>query len=382
MTSIRLLIDNEDYFQIESCSLLHKIDYGFSFKEANIVGNITKTFKDFLYKINEQGKVYCSLYVDDKLFIENYITVRQLSYNYDINSGGVFRFSIKDRFHQILKSKIVKTLYNKNIKTVQQLISLILEELEYNKYQYQKPINKVSDFIVNGKNISIIPLKQNILKYASYDEAQDILGEVCVIYDIIISSNGYDTLTIDRFNSYREEVFGIFLKCDSNSIVKYSNVNSFEKIGENDNSFDYSKIIVLNTQANKKKGISDKNTSLIVDNKNGMPNSQIIKKVNKKITYQGLKSAVTQEILGLNAVANSYVYSISNVVFDINNNFFEPNRLVAVQNDYIGKDMLMNIMGMQVNISVNQGSDLLLNLVYEDCVRDNVNTKHKKSIFR
>ena len=44
--------------------------------------------------------------------------------------------------------------------------------------------------------------------------------------------------------------------------------------------------------------------------------------------------------------------------------------------------MLMNIMGMQVNISVNQGSDLLLNLVYEDCVRDNVNTKHKKSIFR
>jgi hypothetical protein len=381
--NIKILLDNKEYFQYNSITCSHIVNEGIALKSAFINASITyQNYISFAIDMADKQVMLGSIEIDGKIFLQGFVNLKMISTEVD-NTNLRISFAINDRFFPLTVSEVIKIVFFRSHGTLQLLFAGILKELGYGDYtNYPKKINTVKDFIKNGLGVKDIRLTQNIVEYGKQAETIHLINEGCNIYKVLLNSNGYDTLFVEKYNSYLEPIYQINLLFDKKNLhPSFSNISSARKIGNDSN--DASKIIILNPQINRKKPkIADKHTSLIVDYEKGMPNIQTIKSINRQVSYGGLKDAVNQSLIGLNASANSYTYQISDSIFDVNGDFFQPNRYVFVKDELHLINDKMTIVGVAFSIDAVNGINTTFNLSFAESFYDNVNAKHKKNILK
>ena len=379
--NIKILLDNREYFQYNSITCSHIVNQGIALKSAIVDASITyQNYISFSIDMADKQVMLASLEIDNKIFLQGFVNLKMISTEVSNNNLRI-SFTINERFFPLTSSDIVKTLFLKGHGTLQILFACILKELDFLKYNnYPKKINTVMDFIKNGLNVKDIRLTQNIVKYGDHEQAIHIINEGCNIYKVLLNSNGYDTLFVEKYNSYVDPIYQINLLFDKKNLnPSFGNISSARKIG-NDND-DASRIIILNPSINRKKPkIADKHTSLIVNYEKGLPNIQRIMSINRQVSYNGLKDAINQSLIGLNASANSYTYQLSDTIFDVNGDFFKPNRYIFVKDELHLINDKMTIVGISFSIDATAGVNTTFNLSFAESFYDNVNAKHKKQL--
>ena len=81
MNRIKITFDGIEYFAIQGISATHSISRNIALKEVSIsAASMQVTFKDFLIILNKKGVVLASVYVNDKLYIQNYINHSSFGY--------------------------------------------------------------------------------------------------------------------------------------------------------------------------------------------------------------------------------------------------------------------------------------------------------------
>lgn len=382
--NVKILLDNQEYFACNSITCSHIVNEGLAIRTAQI--NFTVPFSSYIqFAIDMANRqvMLGSVIIDNKLYVQGFLNLKMISTEILKDQAMSISFSINDRFFPLFHSDVVKILFFKSHSTVQLLLAGMLKELDYLKYNnYPQKREKATDFIKNALNVKDIRLTQSVVKYATHEKAIAIINEACSIYKVLLNSNGSDTLYVEKYNSYLKPVYEINLLFNSKTgNPEFSNVANARKIGQDNN--DASKIIVLNPSINRKKPrVKDKHTSLIVQYQKGLPNIQIVKTINREVTYEGLKDGINQSILGLNASANSYVYQLDGVLYDNNNDFFTPNRCIYVSDEVHLINSKMIIVGSSFSIDADNGIRTTLNVSFQESFDDNVNAKHKISTLR
>ena len=99
MNNIKVTFDGKEYFAIQGISASHTISRNIALKEVSIsAASMQVTFKDFLIALNKKGVMLASVFVNNKLYIQNYVTHSSFGYK-DTPSGGTeIKISISDRF--------------------------------------------------------------------------------------------------------------------------------------------------------------------------------------------------------------------------------------------------------------------------------------------
>jgi hypothetical protein len=382
--SVKILLDNQEYFACNSITCSHAISQGLAIRTAQM--NFIVPFSSYIqFAIDMANKqaMLGSVIIDDKLYVQGFLNLKMISTEILQDQAMSISFNINDRFFPLFHSEVIKILFFKNHASLQMLMAGILKELDYLKYSnYPQKRVIATDFIKNALNVKNIKLTQNVVKHAVHEKAITIIDEACSIYKVLLNSNGSDTLYVEKYDSYLEPVYKINLSFNSRTgNPEFSNVSNVRKIGQDNN--DASKIVVLNPSINRKKPkVKDKHTSLIVIYEKGLPNIQMVKTINREVTYEGLKNGINQSILGLNASANSYVYQLDGVLYDDNKDFFKPNRSVHVSDEIHLINSKMIIIGSSFSIDATNGIRTTLNVSFQESFDDNVNAKHKLSTLK
>ena len=368
---IKVLFDGKEYFGFTSVSGEYTTENNFVFKEVTLQAvSIKEPFKDFLIELNKRGIMLATLYIRDKIFIEYYINKNSLSYNDTADNGTDISLKILDRFIGLKRSDIIQT---KPIGTLQGFITSILEELDYAdpKYinKYQRQIKRANDLLVNGQGVKIQDLKSFTRSDLVEKDAFSMIGEACTLANVLLVSNGYDKLTLEKTNSYPESIFTIVRD------QRQSNVIASGKYGGDDEGTP-SKKIILNSSDKK-----DKNSAVLIRNKSGLPHIHKVKHISVQATYQDLANGMDFQIAGIKATENSYSYKIPNVFLDNDSNFFIPNRSIRVYDEKWGIDEVMTILQTGFTYDADSGSELTLIVSTKEAFDNNASIKLKRSLM-
>lgn len=383
---VKILLDNQEYFNCNSITCSISLNEGLFIRNAIVDCKMPYyTYVRFATDMTDKQVLLASIFIEDKLFLEGFLTLKVITTS--ISQDGMrVSFAVNDRFYPLLHSDVIKVLFFKSHSNLQLLLAMILWELGYMNYEnYPRKITDARDFIKNGLGVKTIPLTKNVVKYATHEKAITIIQEIASIYKVVLNSNGSDTIFVEKYNSYTDPVYEINLKFDKNgNFLENSNVSNAQKVGaSNTDNNDASRIVIVNPSINRKKPkIKDKHTSLVVNYQKGLPNMQIVRSINREVDYEGLKDGVNQSLLGLNTVANSYVYQFSDRIFDKNGDFFTPNRLINVKDEAHLINGKMSIIACSFSIDAENGSMTTLNVCFEENLGDNVNNKHKVSTIK
>jgi hypothetical protein len=376
MNKIKVLFDGKEYFSFTSVSTVHKTNRNICLKTATLSAvDLQVPFKDFLIELNKRGRMLATLYINNKIYIENYITKKSIYYNDSPTGGTDITVNITDRFNPLIESDVIKTQPEG---TLQGFISNILEELEYTKEEfinrYQKKVTTARDFIVNGIFVNEQELKSFTRSDIMEKDSISLVGEACTLANLLLVSNGYDTLRLEKPNLLPVPIFTVYRKGN------LGNIMYFEKTPDNPARSTPSKRIILNSSTKRAK--QDKNTSVVVNYKNGMPHIQKVRRVNVEASYEDLAEAMDFNFAGITAMENSFIYQIPHTIFDLSNNFFVPNRKVYVYDDKYGIDEAMTILEVGFTINENDGSQLTLNLTTQASFDNNASIKQKRSLMK
>jgi len=377
MNNIKVTFDGKEYFAIQGISASHTISRNIALKEVSIsAASMQVTFKDFLIALNKKGVMLASVFVNNKLYIQNYVTHSSFGYK-DTPSGGTeIKISISDRFVALIESDIFETQVNEK-SDFQSFLGNILSELKFDdpKYinNYKKKVQRAKDLIVNGESIP------DGLKIKSIKNRKDLLGqpvakvvsESLLLSKVFLISNGFDTLTIEKPSSDNSFVFNISRK-NNETNVSYSQKTDASK--GRPTAF---RSIILNS--NSKSSKSDNNQAVAINNSGGLPHIQRIKTLNTELSYREIADSVQQEFAGMKARDNSYLYKIPHNIFDLKGNFIRPNQSIRVLDDKYGIDSIMSVLQVSFSFDPTNGSELVLNLTPRVTFRENKNIKQQKN---
>lgn len=367
-------------FPVLRTSLGYSLNKSVAIKSATASLIYTKEFKNFLLLLNEEKILLCDLYVDDKLYLQGFINDRLIHYA-DGENGTDINIRILDRFVGLISSD---TILSRPNGTLQSYLSNVLTELGYDNPRiintYNRKIKTTKDFLKASGDINLNePLKALRRSTLTEEDTSSVLGECLGINQVMLISNGYDTLTFEKPNILGDSTFSAFRYLSGN---KSSNIISLEKYGEmgDANSLMPSIIITLNTY--KKATKKDNNTSNIAINKYGIPHVVRINRVNSELSYQDIDGMMNFAFAGIKARSNSFIIRLANSNFDKFGNFFQPNRTIRLYDEKYGLDFNMVIMEVKIDIDSEGGSETTLNVSFTESFIDNVSIKQKGRILR
>jgi hypothetical protein len=379
MTKVNLFINGREYFPVKNTSLGHSINRSIAIKSATLNCIAGFNFKDFLLELNLKKILLCELYIDDKIFLEGFINDKLVHYQ-DSPSGTEVNIRLLDRFVGLIGSDLIAS---RPQGTLQSFLSDILTELGYVSpvfiNTYRKNIKNPRDFLASqGVDISK-PLRALQRSSLVEESSQDLLGECLNINNVILLSNGYDTLTFEKPNTKGSPVFSAFRYF---SDKRESNLVSVEKYGEmgDANSLTPSIVITLNSYAKQAK--KDSNTSVISSNPYGIPHIIRLHRTSMQASYQDIQGMMDFSFAGIKARSNSFILRFCNIKFDDNLDFFQPNRTINVYDEKYGLDTDMIIMNSELNIDASGGSELTLNVTFKESFEDNISIKQKGRILK
>lgn len=363
---VQILLDGKEYFKVNNIRLEEVIQGFLSIRTANIdvVFNNIKT-REFEALLDDKGVMLMKVIIDNKIWQQSYIGKNNLNEDKSVDGGTQIQIQTTDPFYSLSYSHVID-VYNQTHKTLQIALQRTLAELKFVDFKIQ-----------NGSGISNIDLKNGgNQKSIKGGECADLIGGMCSLYKVILKSNGVDTITIEKHNGNQNIIDNIYVLTDSNGKVYKSNTQFVRKVG-NGNILP-GRIIVLNSAK-----IKDSNaTSVIVPFKNGMPFTQKVKTVHMEASYKQIANAITYQMMGMTARANSYTYSIPSKVFDKDGNFYSINTLISVYDEERGINENMNIVGLSTTIDADSGSNTTLNLVNQNAFDTLDNLKIKKSLLK
>ena len=377
MNNIKVTFDGKEYFAIQGISASHTISRNIALKEVSIsAASMQVTFKDFLIALNKKGVMLASVFVNNKLYIQNYVTHSSFGYK-DTPSGGTeIKISISDRFVALIESDIFETQVNEK-SDFQSFLGNILSELKFDdpRYinNYKNKIKKAKDLIVNGQSI------EYNLKIKSIKNRKDLLGqsvmkvisESLMLSKVFLISNGFDRLTLEKPSSDKIPVFNIVRK-NNQSNIEYS-----QKTDVSQGRPTPFRNIILNS--NSKASKSDNNQAVVINNSGGLPHIQKIKTLSTELSYREIVDSIDQEFAGMKARDNSYLYKIPHNIFDLNGNFIRPNQSIRVLDDKYGIDAIMSVLQVRFSFDPTNGSELILNLTPKRTFIENKNIKQQKN---
>lgn len=375
MTKIRCFFDDVEYFRFTGVSGSWSIENNFVFKEANLSAITNVQVKNFVADMKAKGRMLARLVIDNQIFIESFVTGETYQYQDTATGGTEIQITLRDRFVGLKKSDIIKT---KPVGNLQNFLSLILTELEYTRpdliQTYNRKIKKSDDFILNGTGV----LSQKIKSFTRNDivekDSSSMIGEALSLSNLMLVSNGYDTLYLEKTNAYPDQVFAV------TRTERSTNVLSSQKVGNNSEPTPQT-IVILNSSGvredGKKKLLTDQNSSVITHYKGGMPNIKRVKHLSVGASYQDIRKSIDFHFAGIEAAANTYIYRISNSVFDDNGDFFRPNRLVMIKDDKYLINELMQILAVTFDINPTS-TEVALNVTTQNSFDDNASIKNKR----
>ena len=375
MTNVKILFDNNEYFRFTSANGSWGVENNLAFKEANVSAIPNVQIHDFIKDMKAKGNMLARMFIDDKLFIESFVNSDNFQYRDTASGGTEIDIQLSDRFTGLKNSDIIKT---KPVGNLQNFISSMLTELDYSSPSrintYDRKIKKTDDFIVNGEGV----VSQKIKSFARHDivekDAKSLLGEALALSNLLLVSNGYDTLSLEKTNSYPSPIFTL-LRTD-----KACNIKTMEKVGGNSEPTP-SQIVILNSSGVKEEGSKkikkDQNSSVIVNYKAGIPHIKKVKHISASASYQDIKKSIDFHFAGIKAAENSFIYRVSNSVFDSNGNFFRPNRLIRLIDHKYLIDEDMQILRFSFNIDPTS-TEISLNLTTQNSFDNNASLNSNK----
>jgi hypothetical protein len=383
--SVRVLFEYPDGTKKEfikpiTCNIQWSIDNGFVMKKATIEGVGNKEIRDFLSELSLLGKMLVSVYVNGLLFTRSWLTHGMLNYYYDSNYGIIVNFNIFDRFIGIKTSNIIRTKPVNN-SILQQFLVNILDELDFMSPEY---INSYSERVVKGFELirngigveSYVPLKTFKKDPFLQEEGSSLVGECLSLCNVLLVSNSYDALTLERPNS------NPFTIATINSQVN-NDISYIGKVGDVDseNSVTPSTVLILNSRGNEKQ-FKDPNTSITAPCHFGLPNVLRVNNVNFDATYKQIASMLDYNFAGIKAREDSFLIKLKDrVLTSDGKDFYQPNRRVSVYVPELGLEQNMVILQMGCNISAQQGTELVLNVSSETSFTNNSTLRHKVALM-
>lgn len=367
---IKITFDGIEYFNFTSLIGNHNISQNLAFKEVIAEAVATEPFKDFIVLLNKESYVLARVFVNNKLFLEGWVNDSNFGYS-DSAQGTKITININDRFIGIKESDLI---YAEPKGSLESYLSTILYELGYDdelfKDTYQKKITSAKDFVelgagVDEKHKLKTHERQDLVDY----DAAGVLGEMCSIENVLLISNGYDTLSFEKANANKTPTFHIIRSTTTN-------ITHAEKVGAKTVDIPPRKVIILNTNDKE-----DSNSSIIAINKNGLPHVQKVNHVSTKQSYKELAQSLDYSFAGIKARTNSFLYKCANLLFDDNGNFFRPNNCVKVLDYKYGIDEVMNILQVGFKIDASQGSEVVFNLTTQRAFDDNASIKQKRGMM-
>lgn len=375
---VELFFNGVEYFKVNSLSASHNISMGVALKVVDIRGIINGSMIDFTKVLATEGVMLASLFIDDKLYMEAFITQKQLSYKENGANGFDILIRLKDRFWSFIKSDVINT---KPKGTLKNFISTMLTEMTYNKplFPYVKSIKTTADLVTYGPGVTEQKLKTFKENTLQGSKVLDILGKALSMHNLILISNGYDELRLENPSLAALPSFSISRKKGEQTLIKYA-----EKVGDKANDIAPSRVIILNTriEGSGKDKIKDNDRAVGVNYSDGHPHYQRLNKVSFEGTYQDIKRSLNYNLTGIRARSNSFLYKIANKLLDDNKSFIRPNQVITVYDEKTGIDENMYILQSGFTIAATSGLELVLNLTTKDAFTNNTNIKQRKSLMR
>lgn len=377
MAQIRALFDNQEYFEFTNAYGEWTINNNIALKNLTLNAIAVDSFKDFIVNLNNKKIMLADIYINNKLYISGFINNGNLRYSDSANGGTDVTLTVKDRFNALTISDIIKT---KPQGTIQNFVSEILKELDFADQEYidtyQRKINKASDFLINGKDVNIQKLKTFTREDIVQKSALAFLGEALSIHKLLLISNGYDSLFLEKANSYLDKTFTV------RRDAKFSNVERASKADNNNKS--PSQVIILNSSGVREndKIRPDSNTSLIVSYPSGLPHIKEVRNVSLNASYQDLAKAVNFRLSGITAKENTFIYVIRDELFNNSRDFFRPNRVVEVYDEKYGINSNMQVLQTSFTVNAANGTTTVLNLTTQNAFDNQSSVKQKKSLMK
>lgn len=382
MTSVTLEINGQIIFPVKNVSLAHSLNKSIAIKSATLGCVVTKDFKDFLSLLNIKKILLCRLYIDNKLFLEGFVNDKLVHYRDDPNGGTELNIRLLDRFVGLIASDIITS---RPKGTLQSFLSDILTELGYVSAtfinSYDRKIKTARDFLKSSGDINIDkPLKAYQRSSLVEEDSGNLIGECLSINKVILISNGYDSLTFEQPNLKGKPVYSAYRNIESNRAE--GSIVSVEKYGDMGDASSLTPSIVITLNSYSKSTKSDNNTSVISPNAYGIPHVIKLHRVNMQASYQEIGGMMNFAFAGIKARSNSFILRIAGVKFDNNLDFFQPNRTINVRDEKYGLDTDMVILDARLDIDAESGSDLTLNVCFQESFEDNASIKQKGRVLR
>lgn len=367
---IRVTFDGDEYFNFKSGQFNHNLSENLALRECILQAVPQESFKDFIVYLNEKNFILAKVYVNDKLFLDGYVNDQNFSYSRSSQDTNI-QITLRDRFVGLRESDIIKTQPKGTLITY---LTNILDELNYAGSfflnTYNKKIKTTRDFISLGKDVKDSNLKTFVKSDLTEYKNSQVLGEICSLANVILISNGYDKLTFEKTTTNLEPIYEMR--------VSKSNLLYAEKVGMQGvtETLTPSKVVILNSKDEK-----DNYTSVVQYNDSGMPHIQKIRHLTTEASYSEIAKAVNYGFAGIKARTNSFLYKISNDIFDDNGNFFTPNQCVYVFDEEWGIDEIMRILQVGFSIDSENGTELSLNVTTQNAFTNNASIKQKRALM-
>jgi hypothetical protein len=383
-----ILFEGKEYFSIRRFSFDHSVQYGMVLKTCSIDANVSSKIIDFINLLGQRKFLLGTIYVQDKVFLEGYLTFNMLKIGRNSDTGYFATFILYDRFYPLIVSETIKINQYKKLKTLEQTLEILLDELNFVKYtnpetniaetySYQKSISSVKDFISYGYNVKRpIVLERYGEQYNEFSqETANIIGRLCNIHQKVIISNGYDTLKIENIND--GSLDPVYILNDSE---KDGNMINWNKGGGNEK-LQAKHIEIYNTFSKTPKE-QDKNIALVINYLNGIPNVKNVRTINRNMSYSDIKKNMDYELSQINANSHNYSITITPPSFlDINKNFLEPNKKVLFISRNMGIEEEMTILSVSGEVT-SEGIRCVLGCSPVDVFKKQANQKFKKAIIK
>lgn len=368
---IRATFDGVEYFNFKSGQFNHNIEQNLAFKQCTVQAIPQEPFKDFITLLNEKNWVLAKVYIDDKIWLDGYVNDTNFTYSRSATETTI-QLTFDDRFIGLRESDIITT---QPTGTIVNYLAKLLDELNYNGSlflpTYENKIKTTKDLIALSDGLKDISLKSFVRNDLTEYKNSQVLGEICSLSNVIIVSNGYNKLSIEKTTTNTESVYDMII--GKNTQISYA-----EKVGRTSLSERIipSKVIILNSKDGK-----DNYSSVVKFNNSGIPHIQKIKHLNTETSYADIAKGLDYGFAGIKAVTNSFLYKISNIIFDDSGDFFRPNRCVYVNDPVWGIDEKMRILQSSFSIDSENGTELNLNVTTQEAFDNNASIKQKRALM-
>lgn len=371
LKTARLLIDNREYFPAIAVSFGHKTSKSIVMKSATITCISGSKFSDFELQMNRKPVALAKLYIGDKLYMDGFIT-KEL-YGWDSTPDGIIiTFRLFDRFVGLIASDVI---ISRPTGSVQSFLADILTELGYTAKPfietYEKRITNARDFLAtDGVDINK-PLKTVQRNSLTEESSSSLLGDYLGINKILLVSNGYDTLTLEKAGTKKESTFEV-----KRLLNGESNLLGISKDGQISDEGSLAPSIVYTLNSYKKQANKDSKDSVNSFNRYGIPHIVKMHRVNMEATYEEINSMMDFSFTGIKARSNTYSLKLE-ALTDSSKNFFRPNTNIKVLDESTGIDTNMMILDASTTMSAENGVETELTVSYQESFQDNVSIKNK-----